>query len=184
MVVQFSVFLNLSTLICWGTDILKCFSESLGIRDNKSRLYLRGTGTFSRHEIVPKRFASLLKLDILFMERTFSRLKTFSPFIVDPCTEGTCCARRQTRNPKSRLFFYKIAENLQRTFIYLDMRKRKIYVGLSVTWLSADGKMTFCVFRIQWISSKHSLQRHHRLSKALPLKCFLLQRLYHEQNGM
>ena len=33
-------FLTLSTLICRGTDISKCFSESLGIRDNESRLYM------------------------------------------------------------------------------------------------------------------------------------------------
>ena len=38
-VVQFIVFLTLSTLICRGTDISKYFSESLGIRDNESRLY-------------------------------------------------------------------------------------------------------------------------------------------------
>ena len=40
VVVQFIVFLTLSTLVCRGTDISKCFSESLGIRDNESRLYL------------------------------------------------------------------------------------------------------------------------------------------------
>ena len=40
MVVQFIVFLTLSTLICRGTDISKSFSESLAIRDNESRLYL------------------------------------------------------------------------------------------------------------------------------------------------
>ena len=39
-VVQFIVFLTLSTLICRGTDISKYFSEPLGIRDNESRLYL------------------------------------------------------------------------------------------------------------------------------------------------
>ena len=39
VVVQFIVFLTLSTLICRRTDISKCFSESLGIRDNESRLY-------------------------------------------------------------------------------------------------------------------------------------------------
>ena len=37
-VVQFIVFLTLSTLICRGTDISKCFSESLGIQDNESQL--------------------------------------------------------------------------------------------------------------------------------------------------
>ena len=36
VVVQFIVFLTLSTLICRSTDISKCFSESLGIRDNES----------------------------------------------------------------------------------------------------------------------------------------------------
>ena len=37
--VQLIVFLTLSTLICRSTDISKCFSKSLGIRDNGSRLY-------------------------------------------------------------------------------------------------------------------------------------------------
>ena len=41
MVVQFIGFLTLSTLICRGTDISKCFSESHGIRDNESRLYFQ-----------------------------------------------------------------------------------------------------------------------------------------------
>ena len=39
VIVQFIVFLTLSTLICRGTDISKCFRESLGIRDNEIRLY-------------------------------------------------------------------------------------------------------------------------------------------------
>ena len=39
VVVQFIVFLTLSTLISQGTDISKCFCESLGIRDKESRLY-------------------------------------------------------------------------------------------------------------------------------------------------
>ena len=44
VVVQFIVFLTLSTLICRGTDISKCFSESLGIRDKESRLYSKNSG--------------------------------------------------------------------------------------------------------------------------------------------
>ena len=40
VIVQFIEFLTLSTLICRGTDISKCFSESLGIRENESRLYM------------------------------------------------------------------------------------------------------------------------------------------------
>ena len=38
VVVQFIVFLTLSTLIHRDTDISKCLSEFLGIRDNESRL--------------------------------------------------------------------------------------------------------------------------------------------------
>ena len=33
-------FLNSENLICRGTDISKCFRESLGIQDNESRLYI------------------------------------------------------------------------------------------------------------------------------------------------
>ena len=40
VVVQFIVFLTLSTLLCRGTDISKCLSESFGIRDNGGQLYL------------------------------------------------------------------------------------------------------------------------------------------------
>ena len=39
MVVRFIVFLTSATLIFRSTDISKCFRESLGIRDNESRLY-------------------------------------------------------------------------------------------------------------------------------------------------
>ena len=40
VVVRFIVFLTSATLICRSTDISECFKESLGIRDNDSRLYL------------------------------------------------------------------------------------------------------------------------------------------------
>ena len=39
VVVRFILFLISATLIFRGTDISKCFRESLGIRDNESRLY-------------------------------------------------------------------------------------------------------------------------------------------------
>ena len=39
MVVRFIVFLTSATLICRGTDISKCSRESLGFRDNDSRLF-------------------------------------------------------------------------------------------------------------------------------------------------
>ena len=44
-------FLNSATLICRGTDILKYFRESLGIRDNESRLYVSDLGLHSLHKI-------------------------------------------------------------------------------------------------------------------------------------
>ena len=37
------VFLNFANLICRGTDILKYFRESLGFRDNESRLYVHSS---------------------------------------------------------------------------------------------------------------------------------------------
>ena len=40
VVVRFIVFLNSANLICRGMDISKCFRESLGLRDNGSRLYI------------------------------------------------------------------------------------------------------------------------------------------------
>ena len=38
---SFGVFLNSAHLICRNTDISKCFSGSLRLRDNESRLYSR-----------------------------------------------------------------------------------------------------------------------------------------------
>ena len=38
VVVRIIFFLNIANLICRGTDISKYFIESLGIRDNESRL--------------------------------------------------------------------------------------------------------------------------------------------------
>ena len=40
MVVRLIVFLSSANLICRSTDISKCFIESLGVRDNESRLLL------------------------------------------------------------------------------------------------------------------------------------------------
>ena len=37
---SFGIFLNSALLICRSTDISKCFSGSLRLRDNESRLYL------------------------------------------------------------------------------------------------------------------------------------------------
>ena len=41
MVVRLIVFLSSANLICRSTDISKCFIESLGVRDNESRLYIK-----------------------------------------------------------------------------------------------------------------------------------------------
>ena len=37
---SFGIFLNSAHLICRSTDISKCFSGSLRLRDNESRLYM------------------------------------------------------------------------------------------------------------------------------------------------
>ena len=52
VVVQFINFLTLSTLICRSMDSSKCFSESLGIRDNGSRLYSPLTDTQSLNLLI------------------------------------------------------------------------------------------------------------------------------------
>ena len=50
------LFSSLSTLICRGTDISKCLSESLGIRDNESQLYfyeeIRNMSIFTMHFLI------------------------------------------------------------------------------------------------------------------------------------
>ena len=51
VVVRFIVFLTSVTLILRGTDISKCFRESLGIRDNESRLYVCEALVMSTHNI-------------------------------------------------------------------------------------------------------------------------------------
>ena len=74
VVVQFIVFLTLSTLICRGTDISKCFSESLGIRDNESRLYFKINlfKTFLKLFIGTKTVISLVPLNINEMQMSKS----------------------------------------------------------------------------------------------------------------
>ena len=44
VVVRFNVFPSSANLICRNTDISKCFGESLGLRDNESRLYQQQQG--------------------------------------------------------------------------------------------------------------------------------------------
>ena len=58
VVVQFIVFLTLSTLICRSTDISKCSSESLGIRDNESRLYI----VQSQKILLPESFTCIVTI--------------------------------------------------------------------------------------------------------------------------
>ena len=61
VVVRFIVFLTSATLICRGTDISKCFRETLGIRDNESRLYFvikycnKGCETFGNNSCDPSK---------------------------------------------------------------------------------------------------------------------------------
>ena len=59
VVVQFIVSVTLSTLLCRGTDISKYFSESLGIRDNESRLYIIGYYKLYRRTCTAKVLISL-----------------------------------------------------------------------------------------------------------------------------
>ena len=80
MVVRLIVFLSFANLICRSTDISKCFSESLGIRDNESRLYIvlavtnwrmsqTSAGILTKNDKVPTRLDSL--------ERNLGRIDFF-----------------------------------------------------------------------------------------------------------
>ena len=76
VVVRFIVFLTLSTLICRGTDISKYFSESLGIRDDESRLY---TAVYEETIKLSLRFSFLCvffvsKGNILYSRLSLSRI--------------------------------------------------------------------------------------------------------------
>ena len=73
VVVQFIVFLTLSTLICRITDtcISKCFSKSLGIRDNGSRLYI--SNSISLFCLV----CIILSTNVLPCIRSFTRIFDF-----------------------------------------------------------------------------------------------------------
>ena len=79
MVVRFIVFLTFATLICRGTDISKCFRESLGIRENESRLYALNIGTLPsghttlnqhRFNTLNRRYFNVVCLQVKFISTT------------------------------------------------------------------------------------------------------------------
>ena len=108
VVVQFNIFLTLSTLTSRGTDISKYFSESLGIRDNESRLYIdkRTQSAVRLCECMPIRSVSLWKGSR--EGYTFRGVNGQNRFefilkrdLVDPCF----WRRKQTRGLKSCLMY-------------------------------------------------------------------------------
>ena len=112
MVVQFIVFLTLSTLICRGTDISKCFSESLGIRDNEIRLYLKKNilcTVLSRSQLCLNYFLTL-PIWVYAIRKTFTPRgkKFFSYFLWHrPLFRQGFAYRKVKRNHKSYLSWQK-----------------------------------------------------------------------------
>ena len=86
VVVRLTVFLSSANLICRSTDISKCFIESLGFRDNESRLYMRRRSRilyfflFFFFFVAEMSFDLLLKLlwDNMWTARPKSACKTLS----------------------------------------------------------------------------------------------------------
>ena len=84
VVVRFIVFPTIATLIFRGTDISKCFGESLGIRDNESRLYLLSLPTnaivlfFVRvtSKCIDKWIQTILLLRCVLRHNRFNRKQT------------------------------------------------------------------------------------------------------------
>ena len=84
VVVQFIVFLTPSTLICRGTDISKCFSESLAIPDKESRLYIQSYAHFHTMTKTSVQFQDtryILSEDVELIPRTMNHgeVNTMSP---------------------------------------------------------------------------------------------------------
>ena len=61
LVVRF-YFLNSGNLICRRTDISMYFRESLGVRDNESRLYMYISGSFLSEPLLSFAYGSVLKM--------------------------------------------------------------------------------------------------------------------------
>ena len=96
VVVQFIVFLTLSTLICRGRDIWKCFRESLGNRDNESRLYNKSMALYISPSFLSKDADTIFDL---IVAHTPISAQSSNPWSSDysQCTfclllyKGICC---------------------------------------------------------------------------------------------
>ena len=65
-------FLNSENVICRGTDISKCFRESLAIRDNESRLYILYIGVLTIYIGVLTIYIGVLTIYIGMLTRLYS----------------------------------------------------------------------------------------------------------------
>ena len=81
------LFLNSANLICRGTDISKYFRESLGIRDNESRLYW--FASFNQF-----RFLSVLQVCSTKYDPSLQHSDQFDKCDSDPLSVGnrSCCS--------------------------------------------------------------------------------------------
>ena len=116
------LFYSLSTLICRGTDISKCFSESLGIRDNESRLYLKYQTNLTR----------LLQSTLLCIQSPASTDGSFCiPVASQMCTYiRTCSALASFNSAKSsNLTHLMISFNDYMDWSLEDMRQRFPFVA-------------------------------------------------------
>ena len=87
MAVRFLFLLNSANLICRGTDISKYFRESLGIRDNESRLYW--FASFNQF-----RFLSVLQVCSTKYDPSLQHSDQFDKCNSDPLSVGnrSCCS--------------------------------------------------------------------------------------------
>ena len=78
VVVRSTVFLTSATLMFRGTDISTCFRESLGIRDNESRLYF----STDRSKVSSHFFLLLLCMSIIATLPLWFAIVFFSDFFL------------------------------------------------------------------------------------------------------
>ena len=92
MFIPLIVFLSSANLICRSTDISKCFIESLGVRDNESRLYFFLTILIGHSVLYELEKKSVENCDIWICVITWSYLRMVVQYYHrHPQSQRLCC---------------------------------------------------------------------------------------------
>ena len=115
MFVRLIVFLSSANLICWSTDISKCFIGSLGVWDKESRLYLQ---TFEANVIFVTEILEVFTL-------------TFAAKVCKYCTQDLNKLHVQEKCPYS---------HMQCTLFYGNLLDITWEKSISLPWIKRSKK--------------------------------------------